>query len=120
MSGQRHRVAGVDEVAADGDRVIVDVAGQEVAVFRVDGDYHALPNFCPHQAAPLCEGELTGRMVVGDDGWEWEYVQEGEIVTCPWHGWKFDVTSGRNVKDEEIAVPTYEVEVDGDDLYVVR
>jgi nitrite reductase/ring-hydroxylating ferredoxin subunit len=116
----RYRVADADELAEDGSRVIADVEGQEIAVFRVDGDYHALPNFCIHQAAPLCEGELTGRMVVGDDGWEWEYVQEGEIITCPWHGWKFDVTTGKNVKDESYAIPTYDVELDDGDVYVIR
>jgi nitrite reductase/ring-hydroxylating ferredoxin subunit len=120
MSGAKHKVATTADVPEDGSRVIVDVEGQEVAVFRVDGEYHALPNFCPHQAAPLCEGDLTGRMVVGDDGWTWEYVQKGEVVTCPWHGWKFDVTNGKNIKDEDIAIPAYDVERDGEDLYVVR
>lgn len=118
--GRRHRVAHANEVAEPGDRVIVDVEGQEVAVFNVDGDLHALPNFCPHQAAPLCEGDLTGRMVVGEDGWSWEYVQRGEVVTCPWHGWKFDVTTGENVKDTDVAVPHYEVERDGGDVVVLR
>ena len=120
MTGQRHRVARVSEVAEPGDRVIVDVAGQEVAVFNVDGDLHALPNFCPHQAAPLCEGEVTGRMVMGDDGWSWEYIQKGEVVTCPWHGWKFDVTTGRNIKDEAVAVPHYDVSVEDGHVYVIR
>jgi nitrite reductase/ring-hydroxylating ferredoxin subunit len=120
VSGVRYRVATASEVAEPGDRVIVDIEGQEVAVFNVDGDLHALPNFCPHQAAPLCEGEVTGRMVMGDDGWSWEYVQRGEVVTCPWHGWKFDVTTGKNIKDEDVAIPSYDVEQDGDDVLVVR
>lgn len=119
-AGVRYRVASAEAVAEPGDRVIVEVEGQEVAVFNVDGELHALPNFCPHQAAPLCEGDLTGRMVVGDDGWSWEYVQRGEVVTCPWHGWKFDVTSGKNVKDESVAIPHYDVEREGDDVVVVR
>jgi len=116
----RHRVALAAELAGDGDRVVVDVEGQEIGVFRVNGELHALPNFCPHQAAPLCEGELTGRMVVGDDGWEWRYEQEGEIVTCPWHGWKFDVTTGDNIKDDRYAVPTYDVREEGGAVYVER
>ncbi|MFB6160581.1 MAG: Rieske (2Fe-2S) protein [Haloferacaceae archaeon] len=119
-SDTRHRVAAAAELDEPGSRIIVDVAGQEVAVFNVGDDLHALPNFCPHQAAPLCEGELTGRMVVGDDGWSWEYVKEGEAVTCPWHGWKFDVTTGKNIKDEAVAVPHYEVEVADGDVYVIR
>jgi len=116
----RHRVADVQDLAADGDRVLVEFEGHEIGVFRVDGELYALPNYCPHQAAPLCQGELTGRMVVGDDGWEWRYEQEGEIVTCPWHGWKFDVTTGENIKDDRYNVPTYAVEVEDDGVYVVR
>jgi len=104
----RHRVAPAAELASDDDAVAVAC------------ELHALPNFCPHQAAPLCEGELTGRMVVGDDGWEWRYEQEGEIVTCPWHGWKFDVTTGDNIKDDRYAVPTYDVREEGGAVYVER
>jgi nitrite reductase/ring-hydroxylating ferredoxin subunit len=116
----RHRVADVEELSDDGDRVLVEVEGREIGVFRIDGEYHALLNYCPHQAAPLCQGDLTGQMVVGDDGWEWHYDKEGEIVTCPWHGWKFDVESGVNVKDDRYAVPTYEVEVEDGAVYVTR
>jgi nitrite reductase (NADH) small subunit len=116
----RYKVASTEDLATDGDRIIVDIEGQEIAVFRIKDEFHALPNFCPHQAAPLCEGELTGRMIVGDDGWEWEYIQEDEIITCPWHGWKFDVTEGTNIKDQTIAVPHYDVEVKGNNVYVIR
>lgn len=116
----RHRVADAEEVAEDGDRIIVEVEGQEIGVFRVDGELHALPNFCPHQAGPLCQGEITGRMVVNEDGWEWRYVQEGEIVTCPWHGWKYDITSGENIKDDRYSLPAYGVTVEDGDVYVER
>ena len=50
-----------------------------VALFNVEGQLHALDGVCPHQGGPLGQGELTGC-----------------IVTCPWHGWQFDVGSGRN------------------------
>lgn len=120
MTMTRHRVADRDAIPADGDRLIVEVAGHEIGIFRVDGELHAIPNFCPHQAAPLCQGRVTGRMAVADDGWEWRYVQEDEIVTCPWHGWKFEISTGRNIKDDRYAVPTYEVHETADGIYVER
>ena len=53
--------------------------GRVVALFNVDGIFYALDGVCPHQGGPLGKGELTG-----------------PIVTCPWHGWQFDVRSGRH------------------------
>lgn len=116
----RYRVADAEELAEDGDRILVEVEGQELGVFRIDDECYALPNFCPHQAAPLCQGRVTGRMVVGDDGWEWRYEQDGEIITCPWHGWKFDIKSGNNIKDDRYAVPVYDVTVEEGSVYVER
>ncbi len=117
---ERHLVADTNDLDEDGERVITEIDGQEIAVFRIDGDYHALPNYCIHQSGPLCEGELTGHMTVGEDNWEWKYDFSEDIITCPWHGWKFDVTTGKNIKDERYVVPTYDVEVENDQIYVIR
>lgn len=118
VSRDRYYVCDADEIAASGDRVIADVRGQEIAVFNIDGDYHAVANYCPHQAGPLCEGSLRGRMETGDDGWEWRYVDAEKNITCPWHAWKFDVTTGRNINDDRYAVPTYDVVLEDGDVYV--
>ncbi len=116
----RHRVAETAELASEGSRVITEVDGQEIAVFNIDGELHAVANYCVHQAGPLCEGDLTGRMVVGDDGWEWNWDDRETVITCPWHGWKFDVTTGRNIQDDRYAVPRYEVEVEDGSIFVTR
>jgi len=116
----RHAVAATDELEEDGSRVIAEVAGQEIAVFRYDGEYHAVANFCIHQAGPLCEGALTGRTTVDDDGWSWNYDDDEKYVMCPWHGWMFDITTGRSPKDDRYAVPTYDVEVEDGTVYVLR
>lgn len=116
----RYKVASVDELREEGSRAIADIHGQEIAVFHIDGEYYAVANYCAHQAGPLCQGDLTGHMVGGDDGWEWNYEEKEKAVTCPWHGWKFDVTTGRNIKDERYAAPTYDVEVEDGDVYVLR
>ena len=115
----RRRICAETELREEGSRVIADVDGREVAVFNVDGEYYALPNHCVHQGAPLCEGELTGRMTVDDD-WEWEWDGEEKNITCPWHAWKFDVTTGVHVKDDRYRLPQYQVEVEDGDVYVRR
>jgi nitrite reductase (NADH) small subunit len=69
------------------------VAGERViALFNVAGTYCALDGICPHQGGPLGQGRL-----------------EGCIVTCPWHGWQFDVTSGRHQLNRQIVQPRFEV-----------
>lgn len=116
----RQKIATTDELPADGDRIIADVDGIEIAIVRFDGEYYALANHCIHQGGPLCEGSLDGRTVVGDDGWEWEYDTDEKYVRCPWHGWIFDITTGQNVNADRYVTPTYDVEVEDDSIYVVR
>lgn len=120
MARTRHRIAATSDLAEDGDRVIAEVDGREIAVFRHDGGYYAVANHCVHQGGPLCEGELTGQMVVGDDDWSWLWDDDRKVITCPWHGWKFDVTDGVNIRDGRYRAPTYDVEVDDGAVYVYR
>jgi nitrite reductase/ring-hydroxylating ferredoxin subunit len=70
------RVAGKSEIPAGQGRMF-DIGGRQVAVFNVAGKFHAIDNVCEHQGGPLAEGEL-----------------DGCVVTCPWHGWTYDVSSG--------------------------
>ena len=120
MDRTAHEIAHVDEFEAEGEKVIADVDGHEIAVFYYDGDYHALANFCPHQAGPLCEGALTGQTELSDDGWGWEYNDDERYIACPWHNWMFDITTGENAHYGRYAVPTYETEVADDIVYVLR
>lgn len=117
---KRYKVATTDEFDGVGSRVITDVEGQEIAVFKLDDGYYGVANHCIHQGGPICEGELSGRMTVGEDGREWKYVDEGEVINCPWHDWKFDIKTGQNVRDEGYAIPTYEVDVRGGEIFVKR
>ncbi|MFB6124097.1 MAG: Rieske (2Fe-2S) protein [Haloferacaceae archaeon] len=115
MSDDRVRVASVDDFE-DASRVVVDVEGREIAVFRTDDGFYALSNYCVHQGGPACEGAITGTLAV-EDG-DLVYDREGEVVSCPWHGWEFDVTTGEHLADPAYRLPTYEVERDGGELYV--
>jgi len=75
--------------------------GRMIALFNVGGRFYALDNTCLHRGGPLGQGIL-----------------EGECVTCPWHGWQYNVTTGATVFNEQMKVPTYEVQVEGDDICV--
>ncbi|HEX5415466.1 MAG TPA: Rieske 2Fe-2S domain-containing protein [Chloroflexota bacterium] len=92
---KEHIVARVEEIPVGAKR-IVNLDGVEIGIFNVKGTYYALPNHCFHQGGPLCEGFVGGTvMTTAASGWKPEWVQEGEIVVCPWHGMEFNITTGR-------------------------
>jgi nitrite reductase (NADH) small subunit len=102
----------------DGEHIIVDIEEREIAVFKLDGEYYALLNYCVHQGGPACEGRRTGKVAEDEDG-TLSYERDGEFICCPWHGWEFDIKSGRNLaQPQEHRVPTYEVIEDEGNLYV--
>ena len=99
--GTFHQVAQANDLAP-GQVKAVEVEGQTIALFNVDGIFYAIGDTCTHMGGPLSEGSL-----------------DGTTVTCPWHGASFDVCTGKNLSPpapEE--VPCYEVKVDGDDIQV--
>ena len=94
------RVASVGEVPP-GEGRVVEAEGRGLALFNVDGRYFVLDNSCPHRGGPLGEGDL-----------------EGPTVTCPWHAWRWDVTTGANVNNPAVRVANLPVSVDGDAIFV--
>lgn len=107
----RHVVASVDEIP-DGGRKIVEVAGRSIGVFNVKGELFALRNRCPHQGGPLCQGRLWGAIDARVPG-EVRFSREGEILTCAWHGWEFDVRTGQSWCDpSRLRVRSYDVRVE--------
>jgi len=70
------------------------VAGRMVALANVAGTYHALDGLCPHQGGPLGTGVLCGT-----------------VLTCPWHGWQFDVVTGRHQISPTVRQTVYDVRV---------
>ncbi len=109
----RHVVGRVSELPP-GARKIVEVEGRSIGVFNVNGAFHALRNSCPHQAAPLCLGAIKGMTLPSKPG-EYIWAREGEILRCPWHGWEFDLTTGRSIfNPHKMRVRTYPVTVEPD------
>lgn len=94
------RVAAVSEVPPGTGKVVV-VQGIPAALFNVDGTFHAVSNVCLHRGGPIGEGELGG-----------------PIVTCPLHGWEYDVRTGQNTTNPVARLRTFEVRVEGDDILV--
>ncbi len=106
----RYVVAEADEIPP-GARKIVEVAGRSIGVFNLGGEYFALRNRCPHQGGPLCEGKTFGLIGAAVPG-AIEYSRPGEILTCAWHGWEFDIRTGRSWCDpQRLRVRRYEVSV---------
>lgn len=112
MSERRRVTVCPVEELPPGERVIVEVDGLSIGVFNVDDEFYALANVCPHHLAPLCEGTVTGESVSGDVG-EYEMIRHGEIIQCPWHGWKFDIETGESVfNPHELRTRTFDVGVE--------
>jgi 3-phenylpropionate/trans-cinnamate dioxygenase ferredoxin subunit len=107
----RHVVASVEEIAPGG-RKLVELEGRPIVVFNLSGEYFALLNRCPHQGGSLCHGKLTG-LVLSDEPGEYTYSRPGEIIRCPWHGWEFDIRTGKSWCDpRRIRVKNYPVSVE--------
>ncbi|WHZ21262.1 MAG: Rieske (2Fe-2S) domain protein [Nitrospira sp.] len=93
-------VAQVDQIPPGTCRT-VEIAGIFLALCNVNGRILAVDNTCPHAGGPLGEGTL-----------------DGEVVECPWHGWRFNVRTGERPENPEIRVPCVEVRVQGSDVQV--
>lgn len=85
---------------APGTGKMVTLEGKEIAIFNCDGTFRAIDNECPHRGGPLAEGDL-----------------EGCLVTCPWHAWQFDITTGESITDDT-KVDCYPCRLEGGDVLV--
>lgn len=107
---------------ADGDRRIVTAGAHEIGVFHKDGAYYAYSNYCVHQGGPACEGLLINRVVdviAEDRRYEGQTFGDEVHFVCPWHGYEFELKTGRCVGDSRLCLPKYDVVRRGDDIYVV-
>lgn len=94
------KVAEVSDLSP-GEGKVVNANGREIALFNVDGAFYAIGNTCVHRGGPLGEGAV-----------------EGDVVTCNWHGWKYDVKSGVSPVNPATKVPCFKIRVQGSDIFV--
>lgn len=106
-------VAALTEDVLEGGRVVVDVHGLEIGIFRIDGRLYAWENRCAHFGGPVCQGVLMNRVVerLGADGRSLgdDFGEELHIV-CPWHGYEYDVRTGAHPGDPGARLRPIEVE----------
>ena len=79
----------------------VEIGGKAIALYNVDGNVFATTNVCPHRGGPLGEGEL-----------------EAEVVTCPWHGFQYNVKTGTCLTNPAINLDRHAVKLEGDSILV--
>ena len=79
----------------------VAAAGRVFAIYNVGGEIHVLDGICPHAGGPLGQGVLSGC-----------------VVTCPWHGWQLDVSTGRHCLTETIQQPRFPVRIENAQILV--
>jgi nitrite reductase (NADH) small subunit len=78
----------------------------------VDDEFFAVRNKCPHRGAPLCEGTVGGTFLTSRPN-EYVFGMENRVLRCPWHGWEFDLRTGRSLfQPDEVRVKTYRVTVE--------
>lgn len=93
-------VANKDELKP-GECKVVEADDKVIALYNVDNTFYATDNICLHRGGPLGDGELNGK-----------------IVTCPWHRWDYDVTTGENTANPDMKVETFEVRMNGVEVQV--
>ena len=94
-------IAGSAAAVRAGQPTRANIDGCRIALFAVGYDIVAMQGRCPHAAGPLHDGEV-----------------EGTILTCPWHGWTFDLRTGVCDEDPGLTLTRYPVRIDGDDIVV--
>mgnify|MGYP006266543041 CR=1 FL=1 len=114
------KVAKIDTFPNPGKKVF-DIDGFEFGVFHIDGEFFAWENRCPHLDGPVCQGilipctteavnhDLTGR------GREFSKTQMN--VTCPWHGFEFDIRTGRHPSSRNVRLRSIPLRIENGDVY---
>ena len=94
------KVASLQELPP-GSAKAVEIGGTAIALYNLDGAVFATSNTCPHRGGPLGEGDL-----------------EGGVITCPWHGFQYDVKSGKCLTNPALGVSCHGVRLEGDSILV--
>jgi len=108
---------------AEGERRVISCNGTEVGVFNVDGELVAWYNQCAHRGGPVCQGRIYRqvREPVDENG-ETRMLQHDpkrKNIVCPWHGWEFDLRTGRHPGGERFALRRAKHETTDGHVYVI-
>ena len=98
---ERVKIGSRGDLPAEGEAREFEIGERVVCVARLNGEYGALDNVCPHRGGPLGQG-----------------VIEGDKLVCPWHGWQFDPKTGAVSHAPDQRIATYPLTIEGDDVFV--
>ena len=119
MASKEHDIGRVSDFVP-GTVYGIEVAGRACAVVRGGDRFFAVRDPCPHQGAALSGGTVAGDVPNCHVGQTQQYTRDGEVIRCPWHGWQFDLETGRSLVDpEHTRVRSYAVRVRNDRVFVV-
>ena len=91
------KISDIDE----GKSQVLNANGKEIALFKIGGKFYAMENACSHRGGPLAEGYI-----------------EGMEVTCPWHAWAYNVSTGICSTIPDTKQPVFKVKMEGDEVFV--
>ncbi|HEY7196240.1 MAG TPA: Rieske 2Fe-2S domain-containing protein [Gaiellaceae bacterium] len=93
----------------------VDAFGTTIAVFNVGGRLFALENRCAHHGGPLCFGRVTAALLASEP-YSYRLDPDRPVVVCPWHGWEYELATGRTMFDPAVFVRAFDVRLEGDEI----
>ena len=115
----QYRVGRVEDVRRDRCRV-VEVEGRRIGVLAVGDAFYAVHDRCPHMGASVCAGTVSGTFVAGPPH-QLVYGRHDGVIRCPWHGWEFDLGTGRSLLEpDRVGLKTYEVTVEDGEVVLHR
>jgi 3-phenylpropionate/trans-cinnamate dioxygenase ferredoxin subunit len=94
------KVAKVSDIPLGG-RIEVEYEDDDVGIFNLNGELYAISDVCTHDDGPLLEGKL-----------------DGDCITCPRHGARFNIKTGQQTMPASAPVPLYQVKIEGDDVFI--
>lgn len=104
----------LDDLKARG-RMVIDIDGVEIGVFFVGSDVRAYLNICPHMGGPACQGKMMPRTLetVSATGQSLglAFSKDEQHIVCPWHGYEFDVMTGRHPFDPHVRLTPVPVRI---------
>jgi nitrite reductase/ring-hydroxylating ferredoxin subunit len=113
----KYEAAEVGEIET-GKCKIITIDGRSVGIYYDGENYFAIRNVCPHEQAELCKGTFSGTTLTSKPH-EYIFGMDGEILVCPWHGWEFDVKTGKSLVDpERYRVKVYDVSLEKNRILV--
>jgi len=92
--------------------MLVTVGGREIGIFNLGGEFFGIGNRCPHNGGALCKGRIVSLVEANEPGL-YQLSRRGEFVRCPWHGWEFDLRTGKSLcEPDRTKVRSYDLSIE--------